>query len=375
MPLESATQADPPPKAHLRGLGDPAQSLYSGAMPVERRYAFDEGRLRAFVQSHVEGFDGDLVIEQFRGGQSNPTFLLRCGARCCVLRRKPMGDLLQSAHAIDREYRVIRSLWEVGFPVPRPYAYCKDPSIVGSDFYLMSFVEGRVFWDPALPGESPQTRRAIYQEAGKLIARLHTVDIEAAGLADYGRQGGYLARQIKRWTSQYRASETQACEDMDQLIQWLPENLPVDDVVSLVHGDFRLDNLVFHPTEPRVLAVLDWELSTLGHPLTDFAYHCMPWHTLPGSTRGLAGLDLAELGIPSEAEHVQLYGEIAGRCGTDDWDFHLAFSLFRVAAISQGVYRRGLDGNASNSRALEAGERARLFAALGWNIARRARGC
>ena len=346
------------------------QSLYSGVMPVDDRYTFDKRKLQMFLQSHVEGFDGELVIEKFRGGQSNPTFLLSSGKRQCVLRRKPAGNLLQSAHAIDREYRVIRALSQAGFPVPLPYAYCEDTSIVGSDFYLMSFAEGRVFWDPALPGESPDTRRAIYREMARVMAQLHTVDIDAAGLADYGRQGGYLARQIKRWTAQYRASETETSEDMNRLIQWLTGNIPDDDSVSLVHGDFRLDNMVIHSTEPRVLAVLDWELSTLGHPLADFAYHCIPWHTLPGpSTRGMAGLNLKELGIPSEAEHIRLYSEWTGRAGISGWNFYLAFSLFRVAAISQGVYRRGLDGNASNTRALDAGERSKRLAALGWSIA------
>ena len=346
------------------------QSIYSGTMPVDKKYAFDERKLGAFLRSHVEGFDNEFVIEKFRGGQSNPTFLLHCGEHRCVLRRKPPGQLLHSAHAIDREYRVIRALSELNFPVPQPYAYCDDPSIVGSDFYLMAFVEGRVFWDPALPGESSETRRALYQEAVRVIAQLHLVDIHAAGLGDYGRQGEYLKRQIKRWTAQYRASETTVSEEMNQLIEWLPEHLPADDTVSLVHGDFRFDNLVFHPTEPRVLAVLDWELSTLGHPLADFAYYCIPWHTLPRPTRGLAGLDLKALGIPTEAENVRLYNTLTGRSEIPDLNFYLAFSMFRVAAITQGVYRRALDGNASNTRALESGERSRYFSKLAWDIAR-----
>jgi aminoglycoside phosphotransferase (APT) family kinase protein len=363
--------AQPPAIGSSPAPVETLQSVYSGVMPVNDRYAFDTPRLQAFVRSHVDGFDGDLVIEQFRGGQSNPTFLLRCGERRCVLRRKPTGDLLPSAHAIDREYRVIGGLSQVGFPVAQPYAYCDDASIIGSEFYLMSFAEGRIFWDTALPGESPQTRKAIYQEMAQVMARLHTVDVAQAHLSDYGRQGGgYMARQITRWAAQYRASETEPSEDMNQLIQWLTDHLPADDTVALVHGDFRLDNLVFHPTEPRVLAVLDWELSTLGHPLADFAYHCMPWHTPPGPTRGLMGLDLEALGIPSQAEHVRMYAQATGRSGIPDWNFYLAFSLFRVAAIAQGVYRRGINGNASNARALDAGERSRRFAALGWRIAR-----
>jgi len=366
LPLDSTATKE------MESSPETLQSIYSGTMPVDRKYLFDEGKLGAFLRSHVEGFDGELVIEKFRGGQSNPTFLLRCGARRCVLRRKPPGQLLQSAHAIDREYRVIRALSELDFPVPLPYAYCDDPSIVGSDFYLMAFVEGRVFWDPALPGESPETRRAIYQEAIRVIAQLHSVNIHAAGLDDYGRQGEYLKRQIKRWTAQYRASETTVCEDMNQLIEWLPEHIPANDTVSLVHGDFRLDNLVFHPTEPRVLAVLDWELSTLGHPLADLAYYCIPWHTLPRPTRGLAGLDLEALGIPTEAENIQRYQVLAGLPESPNLNFYLVFSMFRVAAITQGVYKRALDGNASNTRALESGERSRYFSKLAWDIAQRA---
>ena len=373
--IAAAAEHVPAAKGPRASSAETAQSIYSGAMPVDQRYAFDERKLGAFLHSHVEGFDGDLVIEQFRGGQSNPTFLLRCAERHCVLRRRPLGKLLPSAHAIDREYRVIQALSKVGFPVPRPYAYCDDPSIVGGDFYLMDFVEGRIFWDPTLPSETPDTRRAIYREIVRLIAQLHTVNIHAAGLADYGRQGGYLKRQIERCTAQYRAAETSLCQDMEQLIQWLPSHLPADDAVSLVHGDFRLDNLVFHPTEPRVLAVLDWELSTLGHPLADFAYHCMPWHIQPGPTRGLEGLNFEALGIPTEAEYVQSYSAFTGRSGIAQWNFYLAFSMFRVAAIAQGVYRRSLDGNASNARALETGDqRPRRFAAMGWNIAQRGAG-
>jgi len=375
LPLDSTVAKETENASARDGQGSASpetlQSIYSGTMPVDKKYEFDERKLGAFLRSHVEGFEHGFAIEKFRGGQSNPTFLLRCGERRCVLRRKPPGQLLQSAHAVDREYRVIRALSALDFPVPRPYAYCDDPSIVGSDFYLMAFVEGRVFWDPALPGESPETRRAIYQDAIRVIAQLHSVNIHAAGLDDYGRQGEYLKRQIKRWTAQYRASETTVCQDMNHLIEWLPEHIPANDTVSLVHGDFRLDNLVFHPTEPRVLAVLDWELSTLGHPLADLAYYCIPWHTLPKPTRGLAGLDLKALGIPTEAENIQRYQGIAGLSEIPDLNFYLVFSMFRVAAITQGVYKRGLEGNASSVRALESGERSRYFSKLAWDIAQR----
>jgi len=346
-----------------------AQAAFTGSMPIDQRYQFDLDKLGALLRSHVAGFDKDFVVEQFRGGQSNPTFLVRSNDQRCVVRRKPAGQLLRSAHAIDREYRVLKALSEAGFPVPTPHAYCDDASIIGSEFYVMSFADGRVYWDPALPQESPQSRQAIYAEAARVIARLHDIDFRAVGLEGFGKQGGYLGRQIKRWTEQYRASQTDSLEAMERLIDWLPRHLPPNDEVSVVHGDFRFDNLVFHPTEPRVIAVLDWELSTLGHPTSDFAYHCLKWHLPPGSTRGLAGLDLTAQGIPTEAQHLRTYRGERRRSDVLDWDFHIAFNLFRVAAISQGVYRRGLEGNASNARALEAGERVRTFAGTGWDIA------
>jgi aminoglycoside phosphotransferase (APT) family kinase protein len=355
-------------QAALASAAD-AQAAFTGSKPVDPRYQLDLEKLSSFLRSHVVGFDADLVVEQFRGGQSNPTFLVRSSGQRCVVRRKPAGHLLRSAHAIDREYRVLKALCETGFPVPMPFAYCDDASIIGSEFYVMSFADGRVYWDPTLPTETPAGRQALYAEAARVIARLHDIDFRAAGLETYGKQGGYLARQIKRWTEQYRASQTDALEAMERLIDWLPKHLPSNDEVSVVHGDFRFDNLVFHPTEPRVIAVLDWELSTLGHPTSDFAYHCLKWHVPPGSTRGLAGLDLTDQGIPSEAQHVSAYNNERLRSEVLDWDFHIALNLFKVAAISQGVFRRGLDGNASNARALEAGTRVRTFAGIGWDIA------
>jgi aminoglycoside phosphotransferase (APT) family kinase protein len=258
-------------------------------------------------EGHVEGFSGELQVEKFKGGQSNPTFMLSAGGRKYVMRRKPPGKLLPSAHAVDREYKVITALAATDVPVAKTWALCTDDSVIGTMFYIMDCVDGRIMWDPALPGMTPAQRGAIFDEMNRVIAALHKVDYAAVGLADYGKPGSYFARQIDRWSKQYRASETEKIEAMDKLIEWLPQNIPAGDETSIVHGDFRLDNTVFHPTEPRMLAVLDWELSTLGHPLADFAYHCMTWRLSPGQFRGLAGNDLAALGIPSEAEYVAAY--------------------------------------------------------------------
>ena len=272
---------------------------FIGTMPVQERHRFDEAALLRFMREHVTGFEGDLTVEQFRGGQSNPTFLLTAGARGYVLRRKPPGILLPSAHAVDREYRVISALHGSGVPVAKTFALCMDESVLGTAFYIMDFVRGRVLWDPSLPGASREERAAIFDELNRVIAQLHSVDYVAAGLADYGKQGSYLERQIGRWTKQYRASETERIESMERLIEWLPARIPAGDAAALVHGDYRLDNLVFHPSEPRVVAVLDWELSTLGHPMAEFAYHAMAWSLPAGEMRGLVGLELAALGIPS----------------------------------------------------------------------------
>ena len=341
---------------------------FIGVKPVEERHRIDAGRLEDFLRKNLEGFRGPLTIEQFKGGQSNPTYRITAGGKRYALRRKPPGKLLPSAHAVDREFRVIKALHGVGFPVAQPHVLCEDDAVIGTAFYLMDCVEGRILWDLALPGMSSAERRAIWEELNRVIALLHSVDYKAVGLADFGKAGNYIERQVGRWTKQYLASETAKIEAMDNLIAWLPKNIPATDETTIVHGDYRLDNTVFHPTEPKLLAVLDWELSTLGDPLADFAYHCMPWHIPVASSRGIGGLPLAELGIPSEREYTELYFKRTGRKGVDPsvWDYYMAYNLFRIAAILQGIAKRVLDGTASSEHAREAGSRAPAMAELGW---------
>ena len=330
------------------------------------KQTLDLDRLAAYLRQQLPDFSGPLVAEQFAGGQSNPTYLLTAGNRRYVLRRKPPGVLLPSAHAVEREYRVIEALADSGVPVPRVLLLCTDESVIGSTFYLMTFVEGRSFWDPSLPGMTPEQRAAIYEEMNRVIATLHSVDYAAAGLVGFGRPGQYLKRQIERWTRQYRASETERIDAMERLIEWLPAHVPAADETSLVHGDFRIDNLIFHPNEPRVLAVLDWELSTLGHPLADFAYHCMTWRVSPEEFRGLKGHPLDALGIPAEDAYVRAYCERTGRTTLPDWDYYLAFNMFRMAAILQGILARAQQGSAASAQAEETGRRARPMAEAGW---------
>jgi aminoglycoside phosphotransferase (APT) family kinase protein len=337
---------------------------------VADHLVIDAGPLAEFMRAHVEDFRGDLAVERFEGGQSNPTYKLTAGRSRYVLRRKPPGKLLPSAHAVDREYRVITALAGAGFPVPRSRVLCMDESVIGTAFYIMDYVEGRVFWDQSLPGASTSERAAIYDEMNRTIAALHTLDYGAIGLGDYGRPGNYFARQIDRWTRQYRSSEgAERVEAMDRLIEWLPRNVPPGEETTLVHGDYRLDNLLFHPSEPRVLAVLDWELSTLGHPLADFAYNGMSWHVSPAVFRGLAGVDLEALGIPVEASYVRAYCERTGRRSIENWDFYLAFNLFRLAAILQGIAARAREGTAASADAIGVGRAARPLAELGWSRA------
>lgn len=318
----------------------------------------DTRRLSRFLADHLPAFDGELTAEKFAGGQSNPTFKLRAGDKSYVLRRKPPGQLLPSAHAVDREYRVISALADTDVPVPRTYVLCEDESVIGSMFYVMEYLEGRILWDPSLPEARDNTERtAIYDAMNQTLAALHNVDVDPVGLADYGKPGNYFERQLGRWTKQYRASETETVADMERLLQWLPANMPADDgSISLVHGDYRLDNMMFHPAEPRVIAVLDWELSTLGHPLADLANQCMAW-MLPrgGSMKGLAGVDRQSLGIPSDQEYIARYCERTGRDGIDNWNFYLVFSLFRLAAIVQGIKKRAQIGTASSAEADERG--------------------
>ncbi len=346
---------------------------FIGTMPVQDKHRFDPERLKAFLRGRMEGFAGPLAIEQFKGGQSNPTFRISAGGKSYVLRRKPPGKLLPSAHAVDREYRVLTALRNSDVPVPRTYLLCEDESVIGTAFFLMDCVAGRVLWDPSLQALDKAERRAVYEEMNRVIAALHRVDCRAVGLGDFGKPGSYFARQIARWTKQYRASETERIDAMDRLIAWLPENIPDADETAIVHGDYRLDNLIFHPTEPRIVAVLDWELSTLGHPLADFSYHCMSWHIPPGPFRGLGGLDLAALGIPAEREYVAAYCRHTGResIDPDHWDFYIAYNMFRAAGIAQGIMGRVVDGTAASQHAAEVGRWARVMSELGWRQAER----
>lgn len=344
---------------------------FTGTMAVREQHRFDEARLAAWMKENVAGFGGPVVVEQFKGGQSNPTYRVSAGGKAYVLRRKPPGKLLPSAHAVDREYRIITALAETDVPVPRTYALCRDDAVIGTAFYVMDYVAGRVFWDPTLPELARHERRPIFEAMNGVIARLHRVDYASIGLADYGRPGSYAMRQIDRWTKQYRASETETIPAMDRLIDWLPKNAPADEETSIIHGDFRIDNMIFHPTEPRVVAVLDWELSTLGNPLADFAYHMMPWRLGSAAYRGLMDYDLAALGIPSEGEGCALYCRRTGRTSLPHWDFYIAFNMFRLAAILQGIMGRVREGTAASLRAAEAGARAKAIAEAGWQQAER----
>lgn len=330
--------------------------------------AIDPAALAPYLEAHVAGFAGLRSIDKFKSGQSNPTYLVTAGSGRYVLRAKPPGQLLKSAHQVDREYRVMKALAGTAVPVPPVLHLSPEDSPIGRMFYVMAFVDGRIFWDPALPeATSDAERGAIYDAMNATLAALHDVDVAAVGLADFGKPGSYFERQLVRWSGQYRASETGTVADMDRLIAWLERKLPADDgVVSLVHGDYRLDNMIFAPDRPAVIAVLDWELSTLGHPFADIAYQCMQWR-LPHSSgfRGLGGIDRARLGIPDENAYVELYCRRRGIAGIPDWTFYLCFSFFRLAAICQGVYKRALDGNASNpEKARTYGEAVKLLAGL-----------
>jgi len=312
-----------------------------------------------YLAQHIPGFSGPLTAEKFAGGQSNPTFKLTAGDQAYVLRRKPPGELLKSAHAVDREFRVISALQDTDVPVPRTYLLCEDEAVIGSMFYVMEYMEGRILWDPLLPeAANNEERGAIYDAMNQTMAALHNVNVDAVGLADFGRPGNYFERQLGRWTKQYKASESRHIAAMETLMTWLPANMPADDgTVSLVHGDYRLDNMMFHPTEPRVVALLDWELSTLGHPLADLANQCMAW-MLPreGRVKGLAGIDRESLGIPTDEEYIARYCERTGRDSIDNWNFYMIFSLFRLAAILQGIVKRAQIGTASSAEADTSGD-------------------
>lgn len=336
-------------------------------LPAHR---FDEAKLREYLRDQLEGVAQRFEVKQFQGGQSNPTFLLETGTRRYVLRKKPPGKLLPSAHQIEREYKVIRALGDTDVPVPTARLLCEDDSIIGTPFYVMDYVEGRILSHPALSEVPKEERAPIYEAVADTLARLHKVDWAAVGLADFGRPEGYVQRQIKRWSQQYEASKTGDLPAMDKLMAWLPENAPALDETSIAHGDYRLGNAMYHPQRPELVAVLDWELSTLGHPLADLAYCCLPYH-MPEGARGLAGRDLSAQGIPDEEAFLRSYCREAGRDEIPHWNFFLAFALFRSAAITQGVYARALQGNASNANAHFAGAHARLLAELGWQQAQR----
>ncbi len=348
-------------------------ALFTGTMPVAERQRFDVAALAAYLRLTIEDFSGPLTVEQFKGGQSNPTFKLITPAKTYVMRSKPgpAAKLLPSAHAIDREFRVMRGLAGSSVPVAPMHTLCEDEAVIGRAFYVMDFVDGRVLWDPQLPGMQPAQRAAIFDELNRVLSALHTVDFAAAGLSDYGRHDGYLARQIARWSKQYRASETESIPAMDALIEWLPEHIPPGEETSIVHGDYRLDNVIFHPFEPRILAVLDWELSTLGHPLADFAYHCMTWYLPPGAGRGLGGVDINGTGIPAVSDYIARYCERTGRTGgIPNFEFYMAYNMFRMAGILQGIMKRVVDGTAASAQAVAMGRATRPIAEQGWAVAK-----
>ena len=330
-------------------------------------HQFDERRLEDWLAANLDGFAGPMTVAEFKGGQSNPTYRLTTPGASYVLRRKPPGTLLPSAHAVDREYRIMHALAETGVPVPRTYLLCEDESIVGTMFYVMDFLDGRILFDPRLPEvTSTGERAAMFDAMNEVIAALHTVDYKAVGLGDFGREGGYVARQIGRWSKQYKASETETIDAMERLMEWLPAHLPAHDETTLVHGDYRLDNLIFHPTEPRVIGVLDWEIATLGNPLADFAYHVMAWRVSPDEFRGLREVDIESLGIPNEAAYIAAYAQRTGREALPDWEFYMAYNLFRMAAILQGIMGRVRDGTAANPEAARMGALVRPLATLAW---------
>jgi aminoglycoside phosphotransferase (APT) family kinase protein len=350
------------------------QNAFSGTKEVAEPLRFDVARLEAYLREHVAGFAGPIVVSQFKGGQSNPTYLVETPLRRYVLRRKPPGKLLPSAHAVDREYRVISALYAQGFPVAEPVLYCADEGIAGTAFFLMSHVAGRVFWEPQMPAFDPAERAQVYDAMNATLARLHGFAPEAIGLADYGRGENYVARQVERWSKQYRASQTQVIEDMERLTAWLPAHLPPGQSPRLVHGDYRLDNIILAPDEPKIAAVLDWELSTLGDPLADFSFHLMQWHMPPSDagTGSLVGFDLAALGIPPLDAYVAAYVARTGLDPRPHLPVYFAYNFFRLAAIMQGIAGRVRDGTATSTFAAAKAELVRPLAAKAWEFARQA---
>ena len=355
---------------------------FVGTQSVSDKHQFDLAALTGWLEKNLDGFAGPLGVEMFKGGQSNPTYKLNTPGKSYVMRAKPgpVAKLLPSAHAVEREFAVMRGLQGTDVPVPHIYCLCEDESVIGRAFYIMEFMQGRVLWDQSLPGMEPAQRSAIYNEMNRVISALHTVKFAERGLGGYGKPGNYFERQIGRWSKQYTASITQPIAEMDQLMQWLPNNIPAmardESLVSIVHGDYRLDNLMFDAEKPQVLAVLDWELSTLGHPLADFSYHCMAWHIPPGAFRGIAGLDFDALGIPQEDEYIRLYCERTGLARPEqlkaDWNFYMAYNMFRIAAILQGIAKRVEAGTASSAQAVSSAAGARPLAQMAWKFAQQA---
>ena len=345
---------------------------FKGVKPVEERHQLDEAALDAWLREHVADYSGPLTINQFKGGQSNPTYQLVTPERKYVLRKKPGGKLLPSAHAVDREFRVISALHPTGFPVARPYALCTDDSVLGAMFYVMEMVEGRVLWNGALPEMTNAERRAAYENKIATLAQLHNTNHEKIGLGDYGKPGNYFGRQIDRWSKQYKLSETENVEEMNRLIEWLPQTIPAGERTSIVHGDYRLDNLVMHESEPRVIAVLDWELSTLGDPLGDFTYYLMSWVMPHDGRAGLGGVDLAPLNLPTMEEAVKLYCEHTGRDGIPELDWYFSYNAFRLACILQGIAGRVRDGTAASAHAAQMIQRIRPLAAVSFMYAQKA---
>ncbi len=355
---------------------------FIGTTAVSEKHIFDVRALSDWLQKNLKGYRGPLSVESFKGGQSNPTYKLNTPTRSYVMRAKPgpVAKLLPSAHAVEREYAVMSGLQGTGVPVPAMHCLCEDEGVIGRAFYVMEFMPGRILWDQTLPHMTAAQRGEIYDEMNRVISTLHTVKFAERGLAGYGKPGNYFERQIGRWSKQYVASITQPIAEMDQLMAWLPQHIPqmarADNMVSIVHGDYRLDNLMFHASEPRIIAVLDWELSTLGHPLADFSYHCMAWHIPPGTFRGIGGLDVTSLGIPTEDEYIRLYCERTGLVTPDalkaDWNFYMAYNMFRIAAICQGIAKRVEAGTAASAQAVSSGAGARPLAQLAWKFARQA---
>lgn len=352
--------------------GDDPHAQFKGVKPVEERHKLDEAALDSWMKANVEDYAGPLTINQFKGGQSNPTYQLVTPARKYVLRKKPGGKLLPSAHAVDREFCVISALYPTGFPVARPYALCSDDSVIGAMFYVMENVEGRVLWDGSLPELPKPERRAVYENKIATLAKLHATDYEKVGLAGFGKPGNYFARQIDRWSKQYKLSETENIDEMNRLIEWLPATIPPGERTGIVHGDYRLDNLILHQSEPRVIAVLDWELSTLGDPLGDFTYYLMSWVMPHDGRAGLGGLDLEDLGIPTLEETVALYCRLTGRDGIPALDWYFSYNAFRLACILQGIAGRVRDGTAASAHAAQMIQRIHPLASAAYAFAQKA---